>query len=61
MSGAGVPSQHLFVDVTYGDPHLNVTPSTGSMAVKGKIVDTAGSQLGFTTLIVVASSITFGG
>ena len=57
MSCQGVPQQFLFVDVAYGDPNLHVTPSTGQMLVKGKIVDVSRSELGFTTLDVVATKI----
>lgn len=57
MSCSGVPSQFLFVDVAYGDPDLPVTPSTGSMRVRGEIADIARSELGFTTLIVIADDV----
>lgn len=57
MSCTGVPSRYQFVDVTYGDPNLDVTPSTGSMHVRGTVQDVARSQLGFMTLVVLASDI----
>ncbi|MEV0569125.1 SGNH/GDSL hydrolase family protein [Dactylosporangium sp. NPDC050588] len=57
MSCQGVPQQFLFVDVVYPDPKLNVTPSTGSMLVEGKIADLTQSEYGFRTVVVQASRI----
>lgn len=44
-------------DVTYGDPNLVVTPSTGSMRVYGTVVDIAESEYGFKVLLVYADRI----
>jgi len=58
MSCSGIPSQYLLVVVVYGDPSLAVTPSTGTMTVKGTVVDFAQSQMGMTMPVIQASSIT---
>ena len=57
MSCRDVPTEFQFVDVTYADPEFTVTPSTGPMRVEGKVVDIARSELGFQTLVVLASSV----
>ena len=60
MTCQGVPEdQYLFTDVAYPDPNLDVTPSTGQMFVKGKVIGTTRSDFGFTTLDVLASTIQF--
>jgi hypothetical protein len=56
-SCADVASQFLFVDVVYGDPNLPVSPSNSTMYVKGKVADIVRSELGFTVLVVEASSV----
>lgn len=57
MSCVGVPDQFLFVDVVYGDPDLEVTPSKAKMVVHGTIADVARSEYGFTTLVVAADEV----
>ena len=57
MSCPSVPGQFLFVKVTYPDPDLPITPSTGMVRVHGQIVDVARSAYGFTSLIVEADQI----
>jgi len=61
MTCANVPEDtYLFTQVQYDDPNLNVTPDTGELHVVGKIIDVNRSDYGFSTLVVQASSITFG-
>ena len=58
MSCSRVPmSTYLFTDVTLWRPNLPVTPSTGSMEVRGTVVGIADSGLGFTVLVVEASDV----
>lgn len=59
MSCSGVPSQFLFVDVVYGDPDLDVTPSRSRLMVHGVIADIVRSEFGFTTLVVLADAVEF--
>ena len=56
MSCGGVPSQFLFVDVTYGDPDLPVSPSRPTVDVTGTIVEIGRSEYGFTVLVVEADT-----
>ncbi|HEY5182563.1 MAG TPA: SGNH/GDSL hydrolase family protein [Dermatophilaceae bacterium] len=51
------PAQFLFTSVVYGDPNLQVTPSTGNMLVTGHIVDYATSGYGFKELVVQADQV----
>jgi hypothetical protein len=61
MSCQHVPeSEFLFVQVTYDDPSLHVTPDTGSMEITGHIADIAQSDYGYRELIVQASHVSFG-
>ena len=58
MSCAHVPeSTYLFTQVTYDDPNLPITPSTGTIRVQGRVVDVAKSEYGFNELVVQASSV----
>lgn len=54
---AGVPSQFQFVDITYPDPDLPVTPARPTVQVEGEVVDVSRSEFGFTVLVVVADDI----
>jgi hypothetical protein len=61
MSCASVPeSRYLFTSVNYANPHFTITPSTGAVEVRGKVVDVARSDYGYSELIVVADSIESG-
>jgi hypothetical protein len=61
MTCGHVPEgEFLFTQVQYGNPNLDVTPSTGTMHVVGRVVDVAKSDYGYEELVVRASSITFG-
>jgi hypothetical protein len=51
------PAQFLFTSVSYDDPNLPVTPSTGNMLVEGHIVDYAQSAYGYKELVVQADRI----
>lgn len=53
----GVSKQFLFVQVIYDDPDLPITPNTGQFRVRGRIVNTARSAYGYSTLIVQADRI----
>lgn len=58
MSCEHVPeNKYLFTQVRYGNPHLNMTPDTGTVRVVGKIVDVATSDYGYKELIVQASKV----
>lgn len=57
MSCPSVPQQYLFVQVTYPDPGLPITPSTGRVLVHGRVVNTAKSAYGYQELIVTADKI----
>lgn len=52
-----VTGQFLFVDITYGDPDLAVTPSHSTVDVEGRIADIAESELGFKVLMVLADQV----
>lgn len=52
-----VPQQFLFVQVSYPDPDLPINPSTGSVSVRGVVVDVATSGYGPKTLIVRADTV----
>jgi len=58
MSCSGIPSQYALVLIVYGDPSLQVTPSTGSMTVTGVVQDFEQSQMGMTVPIIMATNIT---
>ena len=53
-----VNKQFLFVDIFYGDPDLDVTPSHPTMDVEGQIVDIGESEMGFKVLMVEADDVT---
>ena len=53
----GIPAQFLFVDITYADPDLPVSPSRPRMRVRGTIEDISRSEIGFTVLVVRADEI----
>jgi hypothetical protein len=57
MQCPGIPSEFLLVYVSYGDPDLPITPSTGPVRVRGKVVNHAQNELGFKLLVVVAESV----
>ena len=57
MDCAGVPNKYSLVQVVYGDPTLNVTPSTGAMTVSGEVVDIAKNGNGMTLPVILADSI----
>jgi hypothetical protein len=57
MHCAHQPAQFLFTSVVYGDPNLQVTPSTGNMLVTGHIVDYATSGYGYKELVVQADQV----
>jgi lysophospholipase L1-like esterase len=59
MDCRNTPDQFLLTQVTYGDPDLPITPNTGTVQVKGTIVDYAQSTYGFRELIVEADSVTW--
>lgn len=59
MACPEMPKQYLFAHVSYPDPNLPMTPSTGNVRVIGTIVDTATSGYGFKELIVNATKIGF--
>jgi hypothetical protein len=58
MDCSGVPDKYMLTVVIYGDPTLNVTPTTGQMAVTGVVVDFAENQYGYTMPIIQADTIT---
>jgi hypothetical protein len=61
MSCVGVPeSKYLFTNVNFDDPNFRITPATGPVDVKGRVVDVARSSYGYSELVVVASAITIG-
>lgn len=61
MSCQHVPeNEFLFVQVTYDDPRLRVTPDTGTMEITGRIADIAQSDYGYKELVVQASQVSFG-
>ena len=49
---------YLLTVVLYGNPSLNVTPSTGRIYIKGQIVDLAESGYGFKEVVVQATTAT---
>ena len=51
-------SSYFFVEVSYDDPNLDVTPSTGFMRIQGTVVGSARSDYGYTVLGVHADRIT---
>ena len=58
MSCLHVPeSKYLLTHVTYGDPDLAITPSTGRIRVHGRVTDVASSGYGFKELVVDADRI----
>lgn len=57
MACSNVPGQYLFVVVSYPDPDLPITPSTGTVLVHGQITDIATSEFGYRELIVLADAI----
>ncbi len=58
MSCEHVPeSQYLFTQVQYDDPHLDITPATGTVSVIGTIIDIATSDYGYKELVVQASKV----
>jgi lysophospholipase L1-like esterase len=59
MSCSSAPAQFLFVRVTYPDPDLPITPSTGTVQVHGTITDYGSSPYGYRLLLVDADSITW--
>lgn len=59
MSCQGVPQQFTFVNVSYPDPNLPITPNTGTVQVQGKIVDFETSTFGFREIVVNASKISW--
>lgn len=58
MSCSGVPKEYLLVQVVYGDPDLQVSPSTGAMHVEGTVADIAKSESGMKIPIIAADKIT---
>lgn len=52
-----VPQQFLFVQVTYPDPGLAITPSTGQVTVHGRVTNFAKSAYGYQELLVTADDI----
>lgn len=52
-----VPGQFLFVHVSYPDPNLAITPSTGFNLIEGTIVEISVSGYGPKTLVVAADNI----
>jgi len=48
----------MVVLVVYGDPTLQVTPSTGSMTVTGTVEDFATTTDGLTVPVIIADKIT---
>jgi hypothetical protein len=59
MACPELPKQYLFAHVSYPDPELAMTPSTGNVRVIGTIVNTATSAYGFKELIVDATRVEF--
>jgi lysophospholipase L1-like esterase len=58
MSCQHVPEgQFLFTQVQFGNPRLEMTPSTGEVHVIGKIADIATSDYGYKELVVSASQV----
>ena len=49
--------EFLFTHVIYGDPNLDVTPSTGEMHIIGRVADVATSDYGYKELVVNASRV----
>lgn len=46
--------QYQFVDILVLDPDLEVTPSNSTLRVRGEVIDMVESDMGFTTLAVIA-------
>ncbi len=59
MDCQGTPDQFLLTQVSYPDPNLPITPSTGAVQVEGIIVDYAESAYGPRLLVVQADSVTW--
>lgn len=58
MSCSHVPHRRfLLTHVSYGDPDLRITPSTGRVHVHGRVVDVARSEYGFNELVVRADEV----
>lgn len=51
-------ADYLFVQVTYPDPSLPITPSTGYVDIHGYITDVARSGYGYRILVIAADQIT---
>lgn len=47
-------SEFQFVDILVLDPRLELTPSRATVRVHGQVVDIVDSEMGFTTLAVIA-------
>lgn len=47
--------EYQFVDILVLDPDLEVTPSDSTVRVRGEVVDVIESEMGFTTLAVIAT------
>lgn len=59
MSCQATPGQFLFTQVTYGDPNLPITPSTGTVQVSGTIAGYARSAYGYKELLVQANRVSW--
>jgi hypothetical protein len=59
MACPNMPKQYLFAHVSYPDPDLPMTPSTGNVRVVGTIVNIATSAYGYKELVVDAREIGF--
>jgi hypothetical protein len=57
MQCPGIPAEFLLVYVSFGEPNLPITPSTGRVRVRGRIVNHARNELGFKLLVVIADSV----
>lgn len=47
--------EYQFVDILVLDPDLEVTPSNSTVRVRGEVLDVIESEMGFTTLAVIAT------
>jgi hypothetical protein len=59
MACPNMPKQYLFAHVSYPNPDLPMTPSTGNVRVVGTITNIATSAYGYKELIVDARQIEF--
>ena len=57
MSCRSAPEAYLFTHVSYPDPNLPITPSTGNVLVRGRIVNQSTSAYGYRVLWVDADLV----